>query len=382
MKKIYWRPRGVPQWVLASLALLAVGVMAMVELVPGRPHENFRKTQLQAAELADRAMNLLRQARIDLGHPLDPDTDPAGSGMIGVIMSPVTTDAGLLTAKQASANPNFAAVIVEMLQRAGVRRYDYVAVGCSGSFPALNVCTYAACKAMGVRPIIITSASASQFGANIPGFLWLDMEARLRDQGVFEFKSAAASLGGVDDLARGLSAEGRAELRASAERHGVPLLESASLGQCVEERLRVYQAAAVGDMPISAYVNVGGGSVSVGRRLGKRSYQPGLNFQLPAGGQYVDSVMTRFITDGVPVLHLVRIEHLAAEYGLPVRPEVMPSPGEGGVYDRNDYNRVLAAAGLVVIVGALYLAVRSAWASRLLGTTTKGREDLSHEPMV
>ena len=96
-------------------------------------------------------------------------------------------------------NPNFAAVVVEWLKELGVKSGDVVAVGASGSFPAMNIAVYAALHELGIEPIIISSTAASQWGANEPSFTWLDMEAVLRKSDVFPYKSVAASLGGVGD---------------------------------------------------------------------------------------------------------------------------------------------------------------------------------------
>ena len=57
----------------------------------------------------------------------------------------------------------------------------------------------------------------------------------------------------------------------------------------------------------------------------------------------VDSIMTRFAKEDVPVIHLVQIEKLATCYGLPVQPKNMPIVGEGKVFYREEYNKWLAA---------------------------------------
>ena len=131
---------------------------------------------------------------------------------------PVTSVLGHLSAKQTSTNPNFAAVLVEMLKEAGVQQGDVVAVGVSGSFPALNICTYAALESLGARPLVISSASASQWGANVPQLMWPDMEhlllrqKRVDEEGkelppVFSIKSIATSIGGNNDEGEGLTEE-------------------------------------------------------------------------------------------------------------------------------------------------------------------------------
>ena len=57
---------------------------------------------------------------------------------------------------------------------------DPVAVSFSGSFPALNIAVYAAIRTLNLKPTIISSVSGSQWGANDPAFLWIDMEHFLK----------------------------------------------------------------------------------------------------------------------------------------------------------------------------------------------------------
>ena len=89
-----------------------------------------------------------------------------------------------------------------------------VAVGLSGSFPAMNVAVYSALYELGVEPIIISSTAASQWGANDPNFTWLDMEAVLRKADVFP----------VECVARGyLIGSGWKDYQAEQSTSGVPL---------------------------------------------------------------------------------------------------------------------------------------------------------------
>src|SRR5690606_29481438 len=116
--------------------------------------------------LARDAMEAIKAEKIRRGHRVDPKVDPAETGMIGESLTPVTSNTGVLSAKQMSTNPNFAAVILHLLDEAGVKENDVVAVGLSGSFPALNISALAALKTLGAKPIIIASSSSSEWGAN------------------------------------------------------------------------------------------------------------------------------------------------------------------------------------------------------------------------
>jgi poly-gamma-glutamate system protein len=47
--------------------------------------------------------------------------------MIGLATSPITSTTGYLKVKQTTVNPNWAAVLVDMLKRAGVKEGDAIA---------------------------------------------------------------------------------------------------------------------------------------------------------------------------------------------------------------------------------------------------------------
>ena len=352
MKGIYWRPKRVSRWVLIGLAVAAIVGLAAVELRPWPQIAENRSDKLAASFLAERAMDIVKEERLSRGHTIDEHFDPAKTGLIGDSMSLVTSVPGNLRAKQTSINPNFAAAVVDMLREAGVEQGDRVAVGCSGSFPALNICVYAALEQLEAKPIVVASACASQFGANMPDLMWVDMERLLYGRGLFSFRAKAASLGGYEDSGRGMSLQTRELVVDALDRNLLPLLDGEALEDLIDQRMQIYLREASGE-PIKAYINVGGGAASVGRTEGKKRYEPGLNLDPPADALEIDSVMTRFARQDVPVLHLVESVELAEKYGLPVAPQERPAVGAGGVYETWHYNRWLAAIVLVLLLVAM-----------------------------
>src|SRR5690606_28246145 len=136
-----------------------------------------------------------------------------------------TSNTGHLPAKALSTNPNYAAVIVAMLKRAGVEKGSVVAMGVSGSFPALNTSAYAALQTLEVRPIIVVSVSGSAWGATDPQYTWLDMERTLYEKRLISFRAAAGSRGGIGDRGFGISKRGRAPLDQAVERAGIRKLD-------------------------------------------------------------------------------------------------------------------------------------------------------------
>lgn len=358
MKRIYWRPRGVSSNALILIAAIAIASMVVVEAFPERTSEAYLQQMLEASKLTGEAFDTIKRERERRRIKIDPIADPAQSGLIGVAISDVTSAHGNLLAKQTTINPNWAAVAVHLLRQAGVKEGDTVAVGLSGSFPALNTAVFAAMATLRVEAIVITSASGSQWGANHPKLLWLDMERALYEHKVFPYRSVAVTLGGEEDRAVGMSEKGVELLQKAIGRTGLPLIQPANYAESVVERLAIYRNVA-GDKPIRAYINIGGGTSSVGTRRSKFAYEPGLNTRTPPKAALIDSVMARFLDQGIPVIHFLQINHMAQRYGLPLYPQTLPAVGTGQVFLQRRYNPWLAGGALLGLLGSLFLFVRS-----------------------
>jgi poly-gamma-glutamate system protein len=375
MKRIYWRPRGVSTNALLVIAAIAVAALGVVEAFPERTSEAYLEQMLEASRLSLEAMKELKRERERRKIPIDPIADPSGSGLIGLAMSEVTPTTGNLLAKQTTVNPNWAAVAVQLIREAGVREGDAVAVGISGSFPALNVSLYAALETLRIHPMVISSVSASQWGANHPKFLWLDMERVLHQRKFFSFRSVAASFGGAEDRAAGLSDEGLVLLRRAIERSKLPWIDPENYAESVVERMAIYREQAE-RRPIRAYINIGGGTSSVGTRRSKFAFQPGLNRRTPPKAALIDSVMARFLDEGVPVIHFLQVNRMAQRYGLPISPQERPPVGTGQIFLQRRYDPWLTTAALCLIIASLFLFIRSGRGRLLLQSARKEEEQL------
>jgi poly-gamma-glutamate system protein len=390
---MYWKPEGASQVQRALVAALAVVGLVAVEVFPTEEQQPHYGAKKLAATKAQEAFAVIADASERKGLRVEPKFDPAGSRLIGDPLSPITSGSGSLVSKQTTVNPNFAAVVIEWLKDLKIKSGDVVAVGVSGSFPAVNVAVYSAIHELGIEPIIISSTAASQYGANDPNFTWLDMEAALRRNQVFPYKSVAASLGGVGDDAIGLTKRGRVMLERAIERNKIPPLadidpkdlprlrendEDAEPGGLnltlvdqdrVRERVRLYHEVA-GDRPIKAYVNVGGGTVSVGTKVGKRKFVPGVNNRPPKGIEDMPpSVLGAFLELGIPGIHLTQMIELAERYGLEIAPRVTPEVGAGDIFQKRQANRWLAGIVLALILLSLFVVARAPWGTRMLRTT-------------
>ncbi|HPM76051.1 MAG TPA: poly-gamma-glutamate system protein [bacterium] len=371
MKRLYWRPQRVSLSVLVLVALLSVGGLFLVEHFKIQERQPFYKEKMRAANLALRCFDAVKTERLRRGISIDQGIDPTGSGLIGELLTPVTTNPGHLPSKQTSVNPNFAAVIVYLLIRAGVETGDTVAIGMSGSFPAVNIATLAALETMKIKSIIITSVGSSQWGANNPEFLWPEMHDLLLEKRLITAKPIAISRGGLEDKALGLSKKGRRLIERSIERSGLEYIEAETYADSVQRRMELYQQYS-GEEDIQAYINVGGGTASVGARLGRQLFHAGLNKSAPVGADDLNSVMARFIVEDKPVIHLMRMDKLAQRYGLPIQPRIMPRVGEGKIFVKEEPNRMLAVSILLSIVILLLAFGRLDWGYRIM---TMGRRE-------
>ncbi len=362
---LMWRPGRASRGVLVLVAAISIIGYVLVEQLPSKQRKKYYREKKAAAKLMDAGMKAIRDKKLLIFGRIDTEHDPNGTGMIGSGLTPITSKEGSLAAKQTSANPNFAAVLVQLYKRAGLKKGDVVAMGFSGSFPSLSLASIVAAEVLGLEPIPISSASASRWGGNNPQLSWLDMERLLFEKGIIHHRSVAASLGGERDMGGGIPPEGIKLLRKIVKRNGVELIDPASLAANWDLRMNIYQEEA-GGRPISCFVNVGGGVGSVGSLLIKKMFKPGLNRTTPAPDKIRDSVMTRMSRAGIPVIHLINIARLARRYGLPVQPDHYPEVAQGGIFTDLEYDTTLAWVVLLGLVLATFILLRMDFANYFL----------------
>jgi poly-gamma-glutamate system protein len=379
MKKIYWRPQGTPLLGFILIGLFSIGGLIAIEHFPKIEKSPYYKAQLDSARLAARAMAVIRKNRLEKGGGIDPEDDPAHSGLIGLPLSPVTSDTGDLRSKQTSINPNFAAVIVDLLKEAGAKEGDRVAVSMSGSFPALNIAVCAAIQTLNLNPTIITSVAASQWGANNPEFLWIDMENLLYKEGIFSFRAVAASIGGRGDIGKDMSEAGRNDIIKAIQRNGLTLIFTRTREENIEQRMSIYYK----DGSPAIYINVGGAVAAIGARWRWRHFiKPGLMTEEFPESRKGDFLVYRFLKEGIPVIHLEDIKKMAAHYGLPLAPHKIPAVGEGDVYYTQGYNLWLTGLVLGGILCGLYIFSHTDIGFRMFQIYSHREESGPPEPMA
>ena len=124
--------------VLGLLFLLALLAFIAVENGKMDVKQDYYNDKLEAARLAQAAETYLKNYRLENSIFIDDVNDPNQTALIGQEYSLITTDQGNIESKLSATNPNFAAVIVQLLKEAGLKENDHVAVAFSGSFPGSN----------------------------------------------------------------------------------------------------------------------------------------------------------------------------------------------------------------------------------------------------
>ncbi len=358
--RVYWHIWKHSRIGIATLALLGICGLISIESCKVKKEQPFYKKKIQASKLAARAFSAIKPELLKRKKPDYIELDPANTGLIGDFLSPVTSNSGSLTAKQTSINPNFAGVLIHLLKKANIEEGDTIAVSMSGSFPAMNICAYAAFETLKLKVIVIGSASASQYGANHPQMLWLDMESSLIEDSIFKIKTSYASLGGTQDKGIGMSEEGKLLLNSAIKRNKVSLLTPSSFEDSIKQRMDIYTRLAE-KKPIKVFVNVGGGTTILGTSLGKQIYKSGLITQLPEDLNPPNSVLKSFLEKDIPVINVIQVESLARKFGLPLSPKNTPAPGEGKIFIQEEYNPYLCLFVLVYLFLGLYGITKKGW---------------------
>lgn len=315
------------------LFIISLLFFLLVRFIPFRKGDAVSEDMFKASEIMEEAMAALRECQREGGLLLDTENDPNQTGLIGFESSPLTTTIGNLEAKRTTTNPNFAALVVYILQEAGVERGDTVAVGASSSFPALIVAVLSAAKAMDLHPLMINSLGASQWGANLRDFHWLDMLNCLLKSGIFDFQPIALSLGGEKDKGEDMSSEGRLFLQEEIKKSGFPFIDNSDLRENVKTRMRLYEKNA-GANKIKAFINIGGSWANMGTDAEVLELKPGLVRirQLPPLEKR--GVIFEMASRKIPVIHLLFVRGLVERYGLSWDPVPLPRPGKERLFQR------------------------------------------------
>ena len=313
-------------------------------------------SKIKAANLMKQCLQSLKKSRLENSIFIDIENDPNETGIVGVPYSLITTDEGDLDAKLTTLDPNFSAVIVDLLFTAGLEKNDTIAVMLTGSMPGANIALLSACQVMGIHPIIISSIGASQWGANQVDFTWLDMEDILIENKLINSRSVASSIGGRNDMGRLLSPLGRDLIIENIKNYDLPLIRENRLADNIKKRTDIYNEY----HPIDKYdgvVNIGGGVASLGTSFNYRLIPPGIVNRSDIvdidNSSGIEGAFSYFLKKNIIGLHILNIKSIIENYNLPFAPIPHPKIGEGVLYAKERYNLTIVFLCFLILTGSV-----------------------------
>lgn len=310
----------------AALVLICAAAGAASRAQIEGPTEYYQ-TQVQAARQLEACFQAVKGYKQELGLPLN-EQDLHQTGMIGESYTEITTTLGAPEAKRTTAWPDMAALCVRLLYEAGVRPGDTVGAGFSGSFPGMNLAVVVACESMEVELVCITSVGASTYGANNPELTFPEMMWRLEQDGLIKTQSAAVTMGGTNDVGEDMEKQTAAEIRARLAGLKLSPADYPEFSENLTWRQELYRTYG-----IDCFVAVGGNVTSLGRgesgiSLGQGVLQPNRPPRLDENS----GLIQYYLANDLPVINLLNIKQLVAEYGLPYDPVDWPEIGQSAVY--------------------------------------------------
>ena len=336
-----------------ALIILLVGLL-LIEQTKFTAKTPYYDEQIQAAEIMKSSLEVIKEERLKRNIPLDIGLDPNQTGIIGKEYTQLTTTLGNLEAKRTSTNPVFAALLVKYFKEANLKKGDVIAIGASGSFPALIVAALSATRVLELEPLLIYSVGSSEYGANIPEFTFVQMLDCLNKENILPYSLLAISMGGYLDQAQGMFyPDSQKTIQHIAQVSGVYFINTDSVEENIQQRMQLYRAASSGK-PIKAFVNIGGATPNYGNTNASITYPNGLVIDGPKIPDHPErGLIFEYQNLGIPIIHLLNIRGLAVKNGLPIDPTPLPEVGEGGVYRQTSYNKVIIF--LVIGIEFLYL---------------------------
>jgi len=308
---------------VVAAAAVSLAAWLALEVVSPRPTLEWSAAMEAAATGMAEAVAVTGAFVEAEGLAVAPELDPNGTGLVGPAYGELFTTLGHLEAKRTTTNPDVAAVLAHLLGEAGVGPGDTVAVGASGSFPALLVATLTAAEALGAHPRAILSLGASSHGATRPDFDLLHLHELLLERNVVHAPPVAVSPGGHRDRGEDFEPDVRDRLLERLSRGAYPVIHERDLRASVARRMELY----AGGAPPAAFVNIGGADANVGTDPSILGVPPGRVDSLPLPRPEHRGVLHEMAALGVPVIHLLDIRQLALQHGLPWDPVPLPEPG-------------------------------------------------------
>ncbi len=334
-----------------GLAILTMG-MVYWAVNSYEQHETYGfDLKVKAVENMENAINSLREEFISRGINNGEDSLAFGSFLIGPQNSIIQTTHGSKDSKLSTLNPNFAAMITEMLIELELDSSSKIAVSYTGSYPGANIAVLSALEAMKIKASIISSCGASEWGATHPDLTWIDMENHLYSSGIISNKSGLASIGGGYDLGTQLQAKGKKVCESAIYNHKINLLNIGDPEENINQRMQHYQNMT---KDITLFINVGGGIYTTGDSLKRKDTPAGIIYPGDISSAASGTIIERFLEQDIPVININHIHILTEWYDLPYPLGKKNQIKMGSLfYSKKQYNLAVILTAFIIAAGTV-----------------------------
>ena len=295
------------KWLLFVLLLAAL---------PARAFDDPR--QEAAAELMRQCEAVLWKEKRTRVPGFDERCDPGHTGLVGMMISPLTTTPGSWHDKRAAAQPEMAGAVAGYLIRAGVKEGNWIGINSTSSYPGFTLSVLCAAKALGLNTLFALSYGSSQWGGNVPEFTVPVMLDVLRGAGLLDARIDLLTPGGIEDRIRKNLLEENALPEVRRLMGDRP--ETCLVPQGHRASMAARQALFAG-RTLKAFVSCGGSWLSMGREMEHAVKLPH-GLILPGQVKAPPAVWNRgliydHLERGVPCVHLLFTRGVCADWNLP-----------------------------------------------------------------
>jgi poly-gamma-glutamate system protein len=347
--------------ILFLLFLIAlIGLFLVKWSTTKRPHPA-RDRMIAAAKKVVASHKALMNYRDSLAIKFNAEYDPIKSGLIGEEFTPITTTLGDLKSKQLSTSPDFAALFIFWFDKLGLQPGQHIVIHASASFPALILSALIAAEEWQLKPLILSSAGSSSFGANHRLSTWWDMESYLYNKGIIHIKTSFATPGGQDDNGESFWEEGMTICKDAATRNQLTLFIPESVDHSIRAKYKYINTFGAPGL----FINIGGNQAGVGNSRCAPAIPTGLiNESLNANK--CNGLIHLMNDDNIPVIHMLQIRDLAVQYGLGGDVLSFIEPGTSKIYYQQIYSLYLSVVVALCIICSwvLYYFIRHFHSSR------------------
>ncbi len=334
---------------LFILFVTVVTAAVLVATTVDRQQHPYYAKMIRAVQQTREAQQQLGIFADSIGVLQNTQMDPLRTGLIGVEFSPITTTLGHLQAKQIAAHAGFAALYIRWFHASGLTKGQRIAIHGSGSFPSLILSAIIASEVYGLRPVIMSSAGASSFGANQPELTYWDMEQYLYKNGYIQHKTQYAAPGGQNDNGASFWPGGLQRVKQAAQRNRLSLHIPKDFDHAVQNKIDFLETY----RPIALFINIGGNETGVGRYPCASRIPAGLIRERIDCRDENAGLIHYFADRNIPVINMLHIEELAGRHQISLSPQTGPSSTEHAIYYTQKSNKWLAGMALILIVGML-----------------------------